>query len=140
MNIFIDFDHTLYNTPLLTVDMLNALASYISKNSFKNFNDILQELKDKFKRGKDNIYDIYKLVEHFSTIYNFLDASNSFMLSYSSFIVGDASPGFIIPKFELLETMNSPMLCTYSTVSYFKLITSLFVVYRSPCIFKWGWK
>ena len=71
MNIFIDFDHTLYNTPLLTVDMLNALASYISKNSSKNFNEILQELKDKFKRGKDNIYDIYKLVEHFSTIYNF---------------------------------------------------------------------
>ena len=27
MNIFIDFDHTLYNTPLLTKDMLKALAS-----------------------------------------------------------------------------------------------------------------
>ena len=37
MNIFIDFDHTLYNTPLLTKDMLDALAIYISKVS-KIFN------------------------------------------------------------------------------------------------------
>ena len=32
MNYFIDFDHTLYNTPLLTKDMLNALASYIPED------------------------------------------------------------------------------------------------------------
>ena len=49
MNFFIDFDHTLYNTPLLTEDMLKALASYISKESNKDYNNIFENLKDKFK-------------------------------------------------------------------------------------------
>ena len=62
MNYFIDFDHTLYNTPLLTKDMLNALASYISKTSNNNFENILNNLTAKFKRGKNNIFDIYKLI------------------------------------------------------------------------------
>ena len=71
MNFFIDFDHTLYNTPLLTSDMLNALATYISNVSNKNFDDILEVLKNKFKRGTDNIYDIYQLIDYFSTKYNY---------------------------------------------------------------------
>lgn len=66
MNYFIDFDHTLYNTPLLTKDMLNALASYISKTSSNNFENILNNLTAKFKRGKNNIFDIYKLIAYFS--------------------------------------------------------------------------
>ena len=71
MNFFIDFDHTLYNTPLLTSDMLNALATHISNVSNKNFDDILEVLKNKFKRGLDNIYDIYQLIDYFSTKYNY---------------------------------------------------------------------
>ena len=53
MNFFIDFDHTLYNTPLLTEDMLKALASYISKESNKDYNNI------------------YKLIEYFANQYNY---------------------------------------------------------------------
>ena len=71
MNFFIDFDHTLYNTPLLTEDMLKALASYISKESNKDYNNIFENLKDKFKRGTNNIYDIYKLIEYFANQYNY---------------------------------------------------------------------
>ena len=66
MNYFIDFDHTLYNTPLLTKDMLNALANYISQTSNDNFENILNNLTSKFKRGKNNIFDIYKLLDYFS--------------------------------------------------------------------------
>ena len=71
MNIFIDFDHTLYNTPLLTKDMLDALAIYISEVSNENFELILETLKNKFKRGNNNIYDIYELIKYFSKIYNY---------------------------------------------------------------------
>lgn len=66
MNYFIDFDHTLYNTPLLTKDMLNVLAKYIFQNSNDNFEDILNTLTQKFRRGANNIFDIYKLIEYFS--------------------------------------------------------------------------
>ena len=69
MNIFIDFDHTLYNTPLLTKDMLDALAIYISKVSNENFEPVLETLKNKFKRGNNNIYDIYELIKYFSKIF-----------------------------------------------------------------------
>lgn len=71
MNIFIDFDHTLYNTPLLTKDMLDALAIYISKVSNENFELIFETLKNKFKRGNNNIYDIYELIKYFSKIFNY---------------------------------------------------------------------
>lgn len=71
MNFFIDFDHTLYNTPLLTNDMLNALAAYICQATNKNQENIFQLLKDKFKRGTNNIYDIYKLIEYFGNEYKY---------------------------------------------------------------------
>ena len=58
MNFFIDFDHTLYNTPLLTRDMLSSLALYISKISAKDYNKILENLKEKFKRGTNNIHTL----------------------------------------------------------------------------------
>ena len=66
MNYFVDFDHTLYNTPLLTKDMLNTLANYISKISSDNFEHILNTLTSKFKRGKNNVFDIYQLIAYFS--------------------------------------------------------------------------
>ena len=71
MNFFIDFDHTLYNTPLLTNDMLNALAAYICQTTNKNQENIFQLLKDKFKSGTNNIYDIYKLIEYFENEYKY---------------------------------------------------------------------
>ena len=71
MNFFIDFDHTLSNTPLLTNDMLKALASYISEVSNQDYNNIFETLKNKFKRGTNNIYDIYNLIEYFASKYNY---------------------------------------------------------------------
>ena len=71
MNFFIDFDHTLYNTPLLTNDMLNAVAAYICQTTNKKQENIFQLLKDKFKRGTNNIYDIYKLIEYFENEYKY---------------------------------------------------------------------
>ena len=71
MNFFIDFDHTLYNTPLLTNDMLNAVAAYICQTTNKKQENIFQLLKDKFKRGTNNIYDIYKLIEYFGNEYKY---------------------------------------------------------------------
>ena len=78
MNFFIDFDHTLYNTPLLTQNMLTSLAGYISKVSSENEAKIFEALKNKFKRGENNIYDIYELIKFFSNIYNYniTDATN----------------------------------------------------------------
>ena len=52
MNFFIDFDHTLYNTPLLTEDMLKALALYMSQTLAKDLDDIYKMLKNKFKTEK----------------------------------------------------------------------------------------
>lgn len=66
MNFFIDFDHTLYNTPLLTKDMLSSLAKFISKSCDCNYEDVLNKLIAKFKRGENNIYDIYDLIDYFS--------------------------------------------------------------------------
>ena len=71
MNYFIDFDHTLYNTPLLTEEMLSSLAKYICKTSGKNYDEILSTLTLKFKRGDNNIYDIYDLITYFSKIYHY---------------------------------------------------------------------
>lgn len=66
MNFFIDFDHTLYNTDNLSKDMLDVLAKYICEKTSESYEEILEELKSKFKRGKGNFFDIYDLIEHFS--------------------------------------------------------------------------
>ena len=60
MNFFIDFDHTLYNTPLLTEDMLKALASYISKESNKDYNN--KNLRILKKVVEENIHPKNKVL------------------------------------------------------------------------------
>ena len=71
MNFFIDFDHTLYNTNLLTEKMLSTLAKYIKSQNSNDNNDIVSTLREKFKRGKNNIYDIYDLIKYFSKTYKY---------------------------------------------------------------------
>lgn len=97
MNFFIDFDHTLYNTPLLTNDMLNALAAYICKNTNENQENIFQLLKDKFKRGTNNIYDIYKLIEYFGNQYKYdinkaTEIVNKVISNGQSYLFDDSIP------------------------------------------------
>ena len=97
MNFFIDFDHTLYNTPLLTQDMLKALASYISASSGQDYNYIFEASKEKFKRGKNNIYDIYKLIEYYGKQYNYntdeaIDIINKVIAQGKQYLFPDSIP------------------------------------------------
>ncbi len=97
MNFFIDFDHTLYNTPLLTRDMLSSLALYISKISAKDYNKILENLKEKFKRGTNNIYDIYKLIQYFTPQYDYdineaTDIINKVISNGKQYLFSDSIP------------------------------------------------
>lgn len=97
MNFFIDFDHTLYNTPLLTNDMLNALTAYICKNTNEDQENIFQLLKDKFKRGTNNIYDIYKLIEYFGNQYKYdinkaTEIVNKVISNGQSYLFDDSIP------------------------------------------------
>ena len=97
MNFFIDFDHTLYNTPLLTNDMLNALTAYICKNTNEDQENMFQLLKDKFKRGTNNIYDIYKLIEYFGNQYKYdinkaTEIVNKVISNGQSYLFDDSIP------------------------------------------------
>ena len=97
MNFFIDFDHTLYNTPLLTNDMLNALTAYICKNTNEDQENMFQLLKDKFKRGTNNIYDIYKLIEYFGNKYKYdinkaTEIVNKVISNGQSYLFDDSIP------------------------------------------------
>ena len=97
MDYFIDFDHTLYNTPLLTKDMLCAVARYISKVSNQNYTEILHSLIDKFKRGENNIFDIYNLIAYFSPKYNFSENEatvvvNNIIFNGKKYLFDDSIP------------------------------------------------
>lgn len=73
MNYYIDFDNTLYNTPLLTEKMLKALSETIVKLKLFDYDEILKECKFMFNR--EHIYDIFKLCDFFSQKYNIDDFS-----------------------------------------------------------------
>ena len=97
MNFFLDFDHTLYNTPLLTKEMLSSLTKYICNSSSKNYEDIFSILKQKFKRGSDAIYDIYNLINYFADIYNYdkneaTNIINNVILNGETFLFNDSIP------------------------------------------------
>lgn len=68
MNYYIDFDNTLYNTPLLTNKMLTLIANSIKEKTNLNFEDLYQECKLMFNR--EHIYNIYELTKFFSDKYN----------------------------------------------------------------------
>lgn len=73
MNYYIDFDNTLYNTPLLTNKMLTSIANSIKEKTNFDFDNLYNECKSMFNR--DHIYDIYELAKYFSNKYD-LDCSN----------------------------------------------------------------
>lgn len=56
MNYYLDFDNTLYETAKLTTLMIEAIASKISSEKGKNFNEILIETKENFNSTTDNIF------------------------------------------------------------------------------------
>lgn len=113
MNYFIDFDHTLYNTNLTTESLLTNLAKFISKNSTKNYNNILENLKTKFRRGQ--IYDIYDLVSYFSKKYNFNESEavsvvNKTLINGQKYLFEDS-----IPFLKYLKSKgNKIYICSYN--------------------------
>ena len=68
MNYYIDFDNTLYNTPLLTERMLNAIVQSACSQKDLNEQELLSECKAMFNR--EHIYNIYELAEYFSDKYS----------------------------------------------------------------------
>ena len=69
MKYYIDFDNTLFNTPLLTNAMLTLISNEIFKeHSSLNFDEVYAECKSMFNR--EHIYNIYELALYFSEKYN----------------------------------------------------------------------
>lgn len=60
MNYYIDFDHTLFDTPKLTERMLQTIVDFSKM-------DIMQECKSMFTR--EHIYNIYELAKYFASKY-----------------------------------------------------------------------
>ena len=95
MNYYIDFDNTLYNTPLLTNKMLNSIVNSIKEKTDLNSKDLYQECKGMFNR--EHIYNIYELAKYFSDKYN-LDCSivinnlNNIILDGSDLVFEDTIP------------------------------------------------
>ena len=99
MNFFIDFDHTLYKTDDLVKDMLDVLAKHICKKCSQDYDEILEKLKSKFRRGKDNFPDIYDLIGYFSSTeqYNFnkedaIKKINKVISNGNKYLFNDAIP------------------------------------------------
>ena len=66
MNYYIDFDHTLFDTPKLTERMLKSIVDFSKL-------DILEECKSMFNR--EHIYNIYELAKYFANKYNLNESS-----------------------------------------------------------------
>lgn len=68
MNYYIDFDNTLYNTPLLTQKMLDSIAETAYEQKKLDKKTLLEECKLMFNR--EHIYNIYELAQYFADKYN----------------------------------------------------------------------
>ncbi len=72
MDYYIDFDNTLYNTPLLTKKMLSTLVESACAQKKLDATELKNECNLMFNR--EHIYNIYKLVSYFAQKYE-LDKS-----------------------------------------------------------------
>lgn len=68
MNFYIDFDHTLYNTKTLKEKMLNSIVNSIKEQKNLDEDSLLEECKSMYNR--ENIYDIYELIQYFAQKYD----------------------------------------------------------------------
>lgn len=95
MNFYIDFDNTLYNTPLLTNKMLNSIVSSIKEKTSLNSEILYEECKGMFNR--EHIYNIYELAKYFSEKYNLdsltvINNLNNIILNGSDLVFEDTIP------------------------------------------------
>lgn len=92
MNYYIDFDNTLYNTPLLKDAMLNSISTEIAVQKKLDKSEIFKKCNLMFNR--ENIYDIYELAKYFSDKYNVdskivIDKLNIVILDGEKFLFDD---------------------------------------------------
>ena len=85
MNYYIDFDHTLFDTPKITERMLQAIVDFCGL-------DIMDECKAMFNR--ENIYNIYELGKYFANKYNLdehslINAINTAIFNCSDLVFPD---------------------------------------------------
>lgn len=92
MNYYIDFDNTLYNTPLLKDAMLNSISAEIAVQKNLDNSEIFMQCNLMFNR--ENIYDIYELTKYFSDKYDVdskivIDKLNTVILDGEKFLFDD---------------------------------------------------
>ena len=95
MNYYIDFDHTLFDTSVLTKRMLQAIV-----NTSKM--DILEECKSMFNR--EHIYNIYELAKYFCNKYK-LDENT--MLSAVKNEISNCSDLVFIDSIDFIKRLKS---------------------------------
>ncbi len=92
MNYYIDFDNTLYNTPLLTERMLNSIVLSVSNKVSVDSKKLYQECLEKF-----NQLQIYKLAEYIAKEYNLSSSEiinnlNTVILNSGDLVFEDSIP------------------------------------------------
>ena len=91
MNYYIDFDNTLYNTPLIKDKIQNSISESVCLQTKNDYDKILQEVKTKFNNN------IYILAKDFSTKYNvdesfIVENLNKTILNGEEFVFKDSIP------------------------------------------------
>lgn len=97
MDIYLDFDHTLYNPITLTDEMLSLICAKIVDCSKEKIDDceLMNELKGMFNR--EHIYNIFKLAEYFGDKYKvdsglLVEAVNKVLANCSKNVFEDVIP------------------------------------------------
>lgn len=114
MNYYIDFDHTLYDTPKLTKDMLDTISCSIALQCGIEQEVLLEECFKMFNR--ENIYNIYELARYFSKKYNcdskqIIDKLNYVIYNSEKNVFSDS-----IPFLKKLKSLNH----TIHMLSYYE--------------------
>lgn len=110
MNYYIDFDNTLYNTPLLTDRLLNFVVNSIKEATNLDSKNLYQEVLTIFNKNISHI----ELAEYFSNKYNLdvsfvIDNLNNILLNSSDLVFDD-----VIPFLEKLKAQgNKIFMLTY---------------------------
>lgn len=112
MDYYIDFDNTLYNTPLLTNKMLSTLVESACSQKKLDATELKNQCKLMFNR--EHIYNIYELVSYFSEKYeldksNIIKAIDNEILNGKNFVYDDS-----ISFLKKLQKGNNLFLLSYS--------------------------
>lgn len=111
MNYYIDFDNTLYNTPLLTDRLLNSIVNSIIKKTNLDSKNLYEECKSMFNQDLCHI----KLAKYFSAKYNLdtptiINNLNNILLNGYDLVFDD-----VIPFLERLKEKGHKLyMLTYS--------------------------